>query len=261
MPDRRIRRTARCLAGLAILVPLASAAPPSLGSIPFWNVTEGCWLSENHYLNPAMEPNIPTYASVTCITVTASQIIERETKFYPASNLAESYGGDLARDGEGVEVVKVNLATATGADGAVRTTNSGSSQAIAGQLVMTIPVAPDTAMVTIRNQNDYVDHYRMFITLPTKDRRYIVNLGIVGEPSRQGEVGDLRGMAIFKQSRIDANDAEPWRNRLRTRFAVGVRVTELEDGTLLREPIRGDDDSTDLGEPGAARPDQSRREE
>lgn len=84
-------------------------------------------------------------------------------------------------------------------------------------------LAADTALHATLDDATGLDSYRMFITLPTPGRRYILNLGMVSAVSGAGaanaapdaRLGDLHGLSIFRGRRIQPDEAEHWRGRHR----------------------------------------------
>lgn len=222
---RKISRLA--LAASASL--LVAANDQSGAAAPFWKLSEGCWLSENTYLNRDMEPNIAAYSSVTCIVLEEGQVIETENKFYPPSKLATDLAGPLLGDGEGVEVQTEIRHLVAGSDGRAIVAKARPEMLVGGQVTLTTPVSDDTAIVTSGIEGEQADSYRMFITLPTADRRYVLNLGLDNGQKQDAVAGDIRGFSIFRQRRIDKSEVGAWRNRLRERYAVGVFVVGSDD--------------------------------
>ena len=71
----------------------------------------------------------------------------------------------------------------------------------------------------------------MFITLPTRDKRHVANLGLLtGAGGEQGEIGDLRGFSLFRGTRFAPAEFERRRAELRRRNAVRVIVEAGQDG-------------------------------
>jgi hypothetical protein len=218
------------------LICIAGAAPAmagTLGDVPFWSANAGWWESENTYLDGEMNYNIRSYNSIVHIVVDGRRVVETEYKFYPPGKLAAAYGRGQARPDEGVEVVTTTVGEQADAAGTVRITSVSPALGESARMIVTILNA-DTAVRTVPNAATGVDTYRMFITLPTRDRRYIQNLGIISEPGDpHGALGGLRGFSLFRGTRIVEGDFERRRAALRTRNAVHAVVTAGPDDKPL----------------------------
>jgi hypothetical protein len=220
------------------LICILGAAPAGAGSlsdVPFWGANAGWWESENTYLDGELNYNIRSYNSIVHIVVEGRRVVETEHKFYPPGKLAAAYGRGQARSDEGVEVVTTTVGEQVDAAGTVRITAVSPASGDSASMTITVLTA-DTAVRTVPNAVTGVDTYRMFITLPTRDKRYIENLGIISEPGDpHGALGDLRGFSLFRGTRIAEGDFERRRAALRTKNAVhAVVVAGPDDKPLAR---------------------------
>jgi pimeloyl-ACP methyl ester carboxylesterase len=201
-----------------------------LGAIPFWAASAGWWQSDNTYLDGAMNYNERAYNSIVQVEIDGRQVRETEYKFYAPGKLAAAYGRGRTTPEEGIEVVTTTVGEQIDAAGTVRITQVSPKQE--GTDAMTIAVlSRDTAVRTVPNAQSGVDSYRMFITLPTQDRRHVANLGIVSTAGdAHGAPGDLRGFSLFRGQRIAAKEFERRRAELRQRNSVHAIVVAGPDG-------------------------------
>ncbi len=202
----------------------AHLAPGGLAGIPFWSMSAGFWQSDNTYLDGAMNYNERAYNSIVELALEGRQLRETEYKFYAPGKLATALGRGQAKAGEGVEVVTTTLAELIDSSGTVRVTRVVPQQGSAA--VMTISVlGRDTAVRTVPDPAGGADQYRMFITLPARDKRHIANFGLVsGASDAQGAPGDLRGFSLFRGTRFAPAEFERRRAELRQRNAVRAIV-------------------------------------
>jgi hypothetical protein len=231
-----MKRTATVLLQAILLLGGAIAtADPALKDFDFWSASAGWWVSDNTYLDRKMDYNIRTYHSVVHIELDGTRYRETEYKTYPPGPIATWLGKDVTRADEGVELVTVMTGTLVDGAGTVRLSAIGPAM---GQVTELRPLSPDTALRATREAATGLDSYRMFITLPTPERRYLLNLGLVSSNSGPGaanaapdaEPGDLRGFSIFQGRRIEAGEAETARARFRELHSVGAIVQA--DGTV-----------------------------
>jgi hypothetical protein len=219
-----------------LLTCIAGAAPAAAGTlsdVPFWSANAGWWESENTYLDGNLDYNIRSYNSIVHVEVDGRRVRETEYKFYPPGKLAAAYGRGQAGPGEGVEVVTITVGEQLDASGAVRITSVSPAFDDPGRMIITVLTA-DTALRTVANAATGIDTYRMFITLPTRDKRYVENLGIISEPNdAHGALGGLRGFSLFRGTRIAEGDFEGRRAALRLRNAVHAVVTAGPDDKPL----------------------------
>ncbi len=207
----------------ALLAARASAA--DLAAIPFWKTSAGWWQSDNTYFAPNLDYNIRLYNSLVHIEVNGGKVVETEYKFYAPSKLATQHGDGKTKEGEGTEVITVNTYEQADEAGTVRPV------AAAGEATTTITVLnADTAQLVRREAGAPTDLYRMLISLPTPDKRYIANYGIVTKATKDAAVGDLRGYSTFFATRIAAKDFETRRALLRAKNNVHAVVAAGPDG-------------------------------
>jgi len=168
---------------LQVLLVMASAtatAEPALKDFEFWSASAGWWVSDNTYLDRKMDYNIRAYHSVVHIELDGTRYRETEYKTYPTGPIATSLGRGMTQADEGVEVVTVMTGTLVDGAGTVRLSAIGPAM---GPVTELRPLSPDTALRATSDATTGLDSYRMFITLPTPERRYILNLGLVSSDS------------------------------------------------------------------------------
>lgn len=221
---------------LGLLAGPAAGQAAGLADTPFWKTSAGWWVSDNTYFSPAMDYNIRAYNSIVHIAVEGGRVRETEYKFYAPSKLAVGAGKGRVSDQEGIEMVTVSLAEQAGEGGAVRyVPTAGGPPPAAGSRVDVL--GPADAVRVVPGPGA-VDEYRMYVSLPTPDRRYIANYGIVSH-SADGKtvVGDLRGFSVFRARRIQAADFARLRRELRERNKVAAIVTTGADGKPVVERL------------------------
>jgi hypothetical protein len=92
----------------------------------------------------------------------------------------------------------------------------------------------DTALRTVASEGGGVDAYRMFITLPARDKRYVANFGIISNAGDEhGALGDLRGFSLFRGTRFAPAEFARRRAELRQRNAVRAIVEAGPDGKAI----------------------------
>ncbi len=217
----------------ALVLAAALAAPASaadLAAIPFWKTSAGWWQSDNTYFAPNLDYNIRLYNSLVHIEVAGRKVTETEYKFYAPSKLAMSHGDGKTKEGEGTEVITVITYDQTDEAGTVRQA-SASPGTPSGDAGTTITVLnADTAQRVSREPGATTDLYRMLISQPTPDKRYIANYGIVAKATKDAELGSLRGYSTFFGTRIDAKDFADRRAQLRAKNNVHAVVAAGPDG-------------------------------
>lgn len=229
----------RKLAMLAVVMPAfaAQAAEPSLADFPFWRANEGWWRSDNTYFDSRLDYNIRGYNSVVHIELDGRTYRETEYKSYPPGKMATGLSMGQATADEGVETVTVTVGSLVDASGTVRVT--ATIPAFPGsELTEFRPLGVDTGMRATRNPATGFDSYRMVVTLPAPDKRYVANFGLVSGTTGPGAahaapdaaVGDLRGFSLFRASRIAGNEVEQWRKAFRELNKVAVTVEPDGDG-------------------------------
>ncbi len=206
--------------------PGAKAADASLASVPFWAASAGWWMSDNTYFDGALNYNIRAYNSLTHIEIEGGRMRETEYKFYAPSKLAVGYGQGRVSAEEGIEVVTITVGEQAGPGGGLRY-----PPAKAGAPAARLDILGPADAVRVVPGPGAVDEYRMYISLPAPDRRYVVNYGIVSHPGdSHGAVGDLRGFSLFRATRVKGEDFARLRARLRAANKVAAVVTTGPDG-------------------------------
>jgi hypothetical protein len=208
-----------------------AAAGPALQDFDFWRASAGWWVSDNTYLDRNLDYNIRAYHSVVHVEVIDGLYRETEYKTYPPGPIATWLGQGTTQAEEGVELVSVITGELIDAEGTVRMTAIAPSFGEQPPTEIRL-LSPDTALRATGDETTGLDSYRMFITLPTPDRRHILNLGLVSSDSGPGAAnaapdarpGDLRGFSIFRGRRIEAGDADTWRSHFRELHRVGAIV-------------------------------------
>jgi len=211
-----------------------AAEPAALTGNPFWQMNLGWWQGENTYFDGEFNYNIRAYGSLLHIEIAGGVLRQTEYKFYAPSRIALGLGHGATQPDEGVELDTVTLAEPLGDDGSVRVTRV-TPQAPPGETTIAVLKA-DTAMSVTHEAGASVDDYRMFITLPTRDRRYVANFGIIDgagtdpDPAHVGPPGALRGFSVFRQTRVPDAEVSRLREELRARYHVRARVDAGPDG-------------------------------
>lgn len=211
----------------------ASGQERVLADFPFWQANAGWWRSDNTYFDKDMNYNIRSYNSVIHIELDGRTFRETEYKTYAPSKLATARGAGKISDGEGIEAVTVTTGELVDDQGTVQITRM--QPPLPGVSLTTIGILDNTtgARVT-RDPESGMDAYRMLISLPTRDKRYIANYGLV---SRTGE---LRGFSIFRGTRIAASEAAEWREKYRSLNNVAAVITAGEDGKPVVQRLAAD---------------------
>jgi hypothetical protein len=212
-----------------------SAEELMLADVPFWKVNTGWWASINTYFDGELNYNIRSYNSIVHIEINGRSMLQTEHKFYPPGKMALNYGAEKIGVNDGIEVVTVMKAEQIDPAGTVQVTQVVPQ--FGAPLEATIRVlGPDTGVLIFSGPEGGVDSYRMFITLPAPDKRYIANFGLVSEAGREPSVvGDLRGFSLFRGSRISADDFEQKRSELRLINNVrAVLTADTDNNPLIR---------------------------
>lgn len=235
---------------LSISAASVAAAQPTTGQgladFPFWRLVAGWWRAENTYLDANLDYNIRSYQSIVHVEIDGRSYRETEYKFYPPGAMASAYGRGQVRDGEGVETVTVltgELVDAAGTVRILRITPAAPAAAPLREAEQTVVrvLGPDTGVRVTPNPDTGVDTYRMYMFLPTPDRRYRSNFGLVSDDSGPGAAnapagaapGDLRGFSLFREARIQPGEFERWRGEFRRRNAV-FTIAEPDAEGLIR---------------------------
>lgn len=213
----------------------ANAEELNLADVPFWKANAGWWASDNTYFDGELNYNIRSYNSIVHIEINGRSMLQTEHKFYPPGKMALNYGAQKISANDGIEVVTVMKAEQIDAAGSVQITQVVPQ--FGDPLEATIRVlGPDTAVQIFSTSTNDVDSYRMFITLPAPDKRYIANFGLVSEVDREASaVGDLRGFSLFRGTRIKADNFEKKRSELRLINHVrAVLTADTNNKPLIR---------------------------
>ena len=206
-----------------------AAQDPDLAHFPFWQTSAGWWRSENTYFDQDLDYKIRSYNSVIHIELDGRRLRETEYKSYAPSKLATALGGGVIAADEGIEAITVTTGELVDDRGTVHIT--GSRPALPGTSTTVIRVLDNrTAARITADPETGLDAYQMLITLPTPDRRYVANYGLVSAAAGTGpaRAGDLRGFSLFRGRRIAADEAFVWRERFREKNRVAA-ITEAGD--------------------------------
>lgn len=207
---------------------VAEAKP--LSQVPFWNMSSGWWSSDNVYFTPEHDYNVRSYHSLIEIRVEGDRVTETEYKFIPPGKLAKAYAGAIAGDDDGVEIDTVTTyLRIKGTDNVVQQAVSPALAPSDDRTSVEI-LSHDTAVRIVRQPGAANDYYRMFITMPTGERRYMANYGFVSKPEGRKIPGDLRGFSTFDTRRISADRVEALRAQYRLRNRTTILVTPNADG-------------------------------
>ena len=227
---------------IAILITLLVAAPAlaaetQLADFSFWRANAGWWRSDNTYFDQDLNYIIRSYNSVIHIELEGRTYRETEYKTYAPSKLALIYGAGKTTAEEGVETVTVSIGELVDEGGTVRLVESNPAMPGA-ELTETRILNNDTAMRVTSDPATRFDAYRMVITMPTPDKRYVANFGLVSGTKGPGSanaapdaaMGDLRGFSLFRADRIAEADVQKWRDEFRVRNKVAAIVEAGPDG-------------------------------
>ncbi len=223
------------LGALAVCSGSVQSSQKALQSFPFWQASQGFWVSDNTYFNHAMDYNLRAYNSIVKVELQDGEVTETEYKFYPPSKLAMGYGAGKIGPDQGIEVVTVMKGVLLDDAGTVRI--SSVSPDYGSSALTTIEILNrDTAVRTTKDSVGSTDSYRMLITMPTATKRYVANFGLIADPKTVGavatELGDLRGFSLFRGSRIDEKDFK----RVRAALRQSNHVTAIVRGDSERHP-------------------------
>ena len=230
-----------------------AAERPALADYPFWNRVAGWWRADNTYFNANLDYNIRSYQSIVYVEIDGMHFRETEYKFYPPGAMATAYGRGQVRDGEGVETVTLLSGELDDDAGTVRVLRMLPAAPVAAatlredEQTLIRVLSADTAVRITPNPVTGVDTYRMFMFMPTADRRYRSNFGIVSDRSGPGAAnalpgavpGDLRGFSLFRETRIAPDEFETWRREFRQRNAVSTIVEPDAAGGVTVRRLSG----------------------
>jgi hypothetical protein len=203
---------------------------------------EGWWRSENTYLDAAMDYKERAYSGLVHVEIDGGRFRETEYKFYSPGKLAQQYARGQLADGEGLETVTTFEGQVVDAAGTVRLARSDGGDPGRGATQIQV-LTPDTGVRVTANPASGVDSYRMFMFMPTPDKRYRTNFGLVSDRTGPGAAnalpgarfGDLRGFQLFRDDRIAAGEVAAWQARFRERHQVRAIMQSGPDGaTTLR---------------------------
>ncbi|TXS92011.1 hypothetical protein FV139_14900 [Parahaliea maris] len=219
------------------LVPLWGYPAPEnrLGDFEYWQQSEGWWLGNNSYMDGQMNYRVKQYHTITGIAVEDGKVVETEYKFFPpGEGSAFASGGKVGAD-RGIEIITISEHARADSAGTVRQVSIRPD--LAGSNGMeTRLVAPDSAIRRVLDPVSGYEHYRQFISLNPRDKRYVINMGLVSESADEhADIGSLRGFAVSRAERIAADRVESERARLRVLHAVGGTVSSAPDGTRTVE--------------------------
>ena len=207
-----------------------SAEDALLADHSFWQTNVGWWRSDNTYFDPDLNYNIRSYNSVIHIEIDGRTYRETEYKSYAPSQLAFRRGGGLITEEEGIEAVTVSIGELVDDTGTVR-------------IIETQPAIPGTALTEIRildatnamrvtiDPETGLEAYRMMVSLPVPDKRYISNYGLVSATDGAAAPGDLRGFSVFRGTRIPDAEAATWRARYQAQNKVAAVIAPKPDGS------------------------------
>ncbi|WP_317928576.1 hypothetical protein [Halioxenophilus sp. WMMB6] len=212
---------------MMVLLPLSVAHADKLSETPFWTLNSGLWLSQNTYLGSDLEYKIKSYSSIVDIAVSANGVVIVERKFYPPGAFhGKALGLDIADD-VGVELLQTTRWLAEGDDGRVVAEGD-----VPGPYQFSItPYTGDTAVLAVTNRTTKRDSYRMMISLPSPNYRYVVNMGI-DDGSKDGSIGALRGLSFFNGQKITQESLTDHVNKLRQLHQIKAQVLANPDGSF-----------------------------
>jgi hypothetical protein len=206
-----------------------------MAALGFWARAAGCWAGEATYFEGDMTPIIADYGNVLQIVVASGELLLREWKQYPASQLARGAGGPGLPPEEGFEVATESL----GRIDAAGVADFGAE----GRF---LPLDGHSALRNLVDPESGAPRYRTWHTLPSADVLVTTQLGIhftpfeadyynrpltdpvSGETRPNSRFGQLKGISVFRYRRIEASALETARADRRARFrirnpAAGVR--------------------------------------
>ncbi len=214
-----------CLCCFLLAIVRLYAEPSGLLEVPFWRVNSGWWVSDNTYFDGDLNYNIRAYNSIVHVDVRNGLVIETEHKFYPPGKLAAFYGAGKIGQDEGIEVVTVSKGRQIDTQGSVRFASVSPLFGEPSTITITA-LSADSAFRTVLDPVNGLDSYRMLITLPVPDKRYVASFGLVSsaEPDHL-DLGGLRGFSLFRGDRLHAGEFDRTRARLRAVNKVRAVVT------------------------------------
>ena len=205
-----------CAAGVDARAQSAS----SLSDFPFWQKMAGWWESDNTYMDADIDYLVRSYNSLVHVELDGKQYRETEHRIYPAGLGATQYGKDIAKPGEGIELVVITtgeLIDDKGTLGNIRVDHTFMSS---GPGIAYHVLSNNDAVRINTNSETGVDTYRYYINIVTPDRRYRSNFGLISDGEQN--VGGLRAFILYRDRRIDAAVFDARRKALREKNAVAV---------------------------------------
>ena len=213
----------------AIVLPAKPAvAQAVLEDFEFWRTSAGWWQSENTYFDRNLDVRIPSFSSLVHIELDGRTFRQTERRAFSPGEVAMRVGRGLTTTGEGIETVTVTVGELVDQAGTVRITQLQPTMASEGLTEIRV-LERDTAVRVTHDASTGLDTYRIFITLPTPERRYIANFGLVSRPglpnaADDAESGDLRGFSLYRAERVESAEAGRWLAILRERHKVAAVV-------------------------------------
>jgi hypothetical protein len=229
-PFRCKTRLLSAVLTLTAAVAATAAEAKPLSQVPFWSTSSGWWSSDNVYFTPDHDYNVRSYNSIIEIRVESDRVTETEYKFIPPGKLAKAYGGAIVHEDDGVEVDTVTTyLRIKGTDNVLQHSVSPTLAPSDARTSIEI-LSKDTAVRVVREPSAANDFYRMFITMPTGDRRYMANYGFASKAEGGKVPGDLRGFSTFDTRRISADSVEALRAQYRVRNRTTILIVPNADG-------------------------------
>ncbi len=215
-----------------LIVPALTRAESrtDLRYIDFWRQSAGWWLATSSYFDGDMNVRLHEYHALTLVEVQRDRVVETEYKFYPPGDVSPALSDGRVPAVKGLELVTVSEHMAIGAEGSVRQVSV--RPAVAGAAAMeTHVVAADSGIRRVVDPDSGFESYRQYVSLNAAGKRYVLNMGLLSSPElKPAELGALRGFAISRAVRIEADQVETERARLRVLHSVGGIVSAAEDG-------------------------------
>lgn len=208
----------------------ASALAIDLRTEPFWQSSQGIWANHSTYLNGDLEYKIKSYHSITAIDVKADHVTIKETKYYPPGGFYGAAIGLTIDKNEGVEFITITTASAI-----MGTSDVIMNDGKANRKTTITPLNKDTAMLAASEKGSVIDDYRMFITIPDNNHRFVSNLGIDSK-ALGSSAGALKGVSFFNGKRISESEIKEQLNTWRDLYQVGSVVT-FSDGKYQHQKL------------------------
>lgn len=205
----------------------------NLADHPFWQRSSGYWLSLNTYLDGDFEYKIKHYHSITHISVIGLKVTMKEYKFYPPGYFNGKYIGLSIPENMGVELLNVSNGETNKDSNSVDFNNNQ----LANTQTQLTTFTEDSALMTVTNTLSLQDSYRMLITMPSKDSRVVVNLGLNNQDSSRTK-GALRGLSILSATRISDKEFDTKVKELREEYQIGILVSLDNNNNYQAIPLK-----------------------